>query len=284
MTKVEKKSLTKPWKARTIKSKAKPSVNKIKKQNWEFLQDHKISRTLAFSNRLVRCFADKEDAVQFCLLAFIFAFSHCVDKSRTDAKSLFFIRDSHSSDIKKKSSIVLEGIREYRVFYNPSKNGPGTRKFKEPYLVAVQYEAGGLAYFLCNSNGMKQSNVLLSMPPSVTTKRSEVSSNSDDTFEMIEIIDHKVGRNRSHCYPKCSVNVVLQGIDGFTIEEPLDKVFSEAPYHCYLYAKRKNLLEAPKWKTLFKNNDYSTQQEAHSVAVGHMNSTDASQMPDKESA
>jgi hypothetical protein len=270
---------SKLWKPRTNKNKGKPCENhKSKKQAWEFLQDHKISRMLAFNNRLVRCFADKEDAIQFCLLAFLFAYSHCVDKSRADVKSLFFIRDSDSSANQKKSSIVLEGIREYRVFYNPGKNVPGIRKFKEPFLVAVQYEAGGLAYYLCNGNGMKQSNALLSMPSSVMTKRSQSSSSSDDTFEMIEIIDHKVGRGRSHCYPKCSVNVVLQGIDGFTIEEPLDKVFSEAPYHCYLYAKRKNLLHAAKWKNLFKKNDYSTQEEARNVAIGTTNNIETSHM------
>jgi hypothetical protein len=245
--------------------KAKPDKKKPKKVSLNTsMEAHKESCTVQVGSRLVRCFAEKEDAITFCLLAFLFAYSHRVNKSSAEARALFFIRDVQSSVRAKRSSIVLHGVREYRVFYNPCTS---SGKFKEPYLVAVEYEEAGIAYYLCNGNGVKRSNVLLSMPSSIiVTRKSNDSVESNDTFEMIDIIDHKVGTERSCVFPRCSVNVILQGADGSTIEEPLDKVVLEAPYQCYLYGKRKNLFQTQKWKSVLKSLPYDKQEEAKNVA------------------
>jgi hypothetical protein len=266
------------WFPRTNPHKSKPNKKKPKKVPLNTsMEEHKESRTVQVGKRLVRCFAEKEDAITFCLLAFLFAYSHRVNMNSAEAKALFFIRDEQSSVRGKRSSIVLHGVREYRVFYNPCRS---SGKFKEPFLVAVQYEEAGIAYYLCNGNGVKRSNVLLSMPSSTIVKRKSTASvEANDTFEMIDIVDHKTGTDRSCVFPKCSVNVILQGADGSTIEEPLDKVVVDAPYQCYLYGKRKNLFQTEKWKSVLKSLPYDKQEDAKNIASETLkNCTDQSQL------
>jgi hypothetical protein len=229
-----------------------------------------ITRTLTDGNRIVRYFATREDAKTYCLWSFVFAFSHLLDKSDKNVRSLFCI---DAADHQREQTFPrLTGVKYFRIFYDSSCSSPVKRPFfnRNPYAVAVRYERGGIAHFLCSSSGKRRTDALFSMPPGVTLLTNADSGKEEAVkkwFDFVEIVAHKTGEERGFKEPRCPINVVLRGIDSDLIEEPLSRVVDNASFQCYLYAKRNGLLNSPGWKSYLRHYDYSDQNEATATAI-----------------
>jgi len=229
-----------------------------------------ISRSLTDGNRIVRYFATREDAKMYCLWSFVFAFSHLLDKNDKIVRSLFCI---DGADHKREQTFPrLTGVKYFRIFYDSSCSSPVKRPFfnRNPYAVAVKYERGGIAHFLCSSSGKRRTDALFSMPPGVTLLTNPANGKEEAEkkwFDFVEIVTHKTGEERGFKEPRCPINVVLRGINSDLFEEPLSRVVDNASFQCYLYAKRNGLLNKPGWKTYLRHYDYSDQNEATATAI-----------------
>ena len=124
------------------------------------LYDHDPrNRTWVCPKTSIRYFADRQCAIQYALLYFIFVFRGMCGVHHS-ARILYMLPDQAEHNPTKR-------ITSFSVFYE----GRNANKGMQPFLVAVRHVLGnrvvpgGLSYYLLNDNLVRTSGTLLSRPP-----------------------------------------------------------------------------------------------------------------------
>jgi hypothetical protein len=120
---------------------------------------------------------------------------------------------------------------------------PRSRKKPVPYMVCVRYSKGGLAYYLVDSHGKMDSQLLVCLPPNVATRIHPL-SRKEEKVQFIDIADHSMSGKE--------ILLLIVWKDEIITKEPMSKFAKENFYSVYCYATKKKLNKEIGWRKYCK--------------------------------
>ena len=202
--------------------------------------------------RRLRYFASARYAKYYATSSFFFRFLHRFDMSHPQVRSVNFLANPGAKGrfgTIREHRPRLRHAEDVRVFYDSSERNSSRNRL--PFLIAILYRAGGMAYYFCNDSGARTSGVHLRRPRCRVRRNNENSS----FHELVCLTDHKVGAERTRKFPGCATNVVVLWATGETTEEPLKTIFEDCPSEVLRYAEQNGLLEESGWSKVSRLHD-----------------------------
>jgi hypothetical protein len=118
------------------------------------------------------------------------------------------------------------------------------RKRPVPHMVCVRYSKGGIAYYLVDSFGSMDSELLVHLPRNSGTRLSP-STGKMETLEFLAIADHS-------CPRRTEIQLHVVWKDGLISKEPISRFAKENYYSVYCYAVKNKLVNEIGWKKYCK--------------------------------
>jgi hypothetical protein len=199
----------------------------------------------------VLAFKDKQRAMQFALLEFVFNQRQLLDLNNPQVQSLFFMPPLRLENrVNKKwrspkapTQISVQGANDVRIYYDTS--AVHSRREKQPSLVAIKYPMGGRLYYICNGAGQRLSKPLLCRPPPSATR---LQSKDDILYEFLCIAGHRWSVQIDAKQRKNVITLTIVWFDRSRTEEIMLNVFETSPFEVAYYASKHKLLDKPGWK------------------------------------